>query len=70
MPIISDSTKRHFPFTRERATSLKIFKKWFSSTIHLTDNEANREDAWYLYLKGESELDILYIEIFQKIETL
>ncbi|MEL5989514.1 amino acid oxidase [Kurthia gibsonii] len=75
MPIIFfDSTKRHFPFTREGTT----FKTahWESlnngshTTIYLSDIDANREDAWYFYLKDEKELDILYKEIFQKVETL
>ncbi|MEY9977676.1 amino acid oxidase [Lysinibacillus sp. RC79] len=75
MPIIFfDSTKRHFPFTREGATyetaHWESLNNGSNTTIYLSDNDANSEDAWYFYLKGEKELDILYKEIFQKIETL
>ncbi|MFJ8099203.1 MULTISPECIES: amino acid oxidase [unclassified Lysinibacillus] len=75
MPIIFfDSTKRHFPFTREGVTyetaHWESLNNRSHTTIYLSDNDANREDAWYFYLKGEKELDILYKDIFQKIETL
>ena len=40
------------------------------TTIYLSNIDADREDAWYFYLKGEKELDVLYKEIFEKVETL
>ena len=40
------------------------------TTIYLSDIDANREDVWYFYLKDEKELDSLYKEIFQMVETL
>ncbi|MFJ7734681.1 amino acid oxidase [Lysinibacillus sp. NPDC097231] len=75
MPIIFfDSTKRHFPFTRDGLTyetpHWEELNNGSHTTIYLSDNDANREEAWYFYLKDEKELDILYKEIFQKIETL
>ncbi|MFJ6267813.1 amino acid oxidase [Lysinibacillus xylanilyticus] len=75
IPIIFfDSTKRHFPFTREGLTyetaHWESLNNGSHTTIYLSDVDANREDAWYFYLKDEKELDTLYKEIFQKIETL
>lgn len=75
IPIIFlDSTKRHFPFTREGITyetaHWESLNNGSHTTIYLPNNNANREDTWYFYLKDEKELDILYKEIFQKIETL
>jgi len=74
MPIIFfDSTKRHFPFTKVgvsyETAHWESLNNGSHTTIYLSDNHANREDTWYFYL-GEKELDILYKEIFQKIETL
>ncbi len=74
MPIIFfDSTKRHFPFTRDRLTyetaRWEELNNGSHTTIYLSDNDENREEAWYFYLKDEKEIDILYKEIFQKIET-
>lgn len=75
LPIIFfDSSKRHYPFTRGGATYETAH--WDSlnngshTTIYLSDIDTNSEDAWYFYLKDEKELDILYKEIFQKVETL
>jgi len=75
MPIIFfDSTKRHFPFTKEgvsyETAHWESLNNGSHTTIYLSDNHANREDTWYFYLKGEKEIDILYKEIFQRIETL
>ena len=75
IPIIFfDSTKRHFPFTREGLTyetaHWESLNNGSHTTIYLSDVDANREYAWYFYLKDEKELDTLYKEIFQKIETL
>ncbi|MGE7908243.1 amino acid oxidase [Lysinibacillus xylanilyticus] len=75
IPIIFfDSTKRHFPFTREGLTyetaHWESLNNGSHTTIYLSDVDANKEDAWYFYLKDEKELDTLYKEIFQKIETL
>jgi len=75
MPIIFfDSRKRNLPFTNEGLTyetaHLEALNNDSHTTIYISDIDANREDAWYFYLKDEKELDILYKEIFQKIETL
>ncbi|MCY9548651.1 amino acid oxidase [Lysinibacillus xylanilyticus] len=75
IPIIFfDSTKRHFPFTRDGLTyetaHWESLNNGSHTTIYLSDVDANKEDAWYFYLKDEKELDTLYKEIFQKIETL
>ncbi len=75
IPIIFfDSKKRHFPFTREGLTyetaHWESLNNGSHTTIYLSDVDENREDAWYFYLKDEKELDTLYKEIFQKIETL
>ncbi|MFJ7981617.1 amino acid oxidase [Lysinibacillus xylanilyticus] len=75
IPIIFfDSTKRHYPFTREGLTyetaHWESLNNGSHTTIYFSDVDANREDAWYFYLKNEKELDTLYKEIFQKIETL
>lgn len=50
MPFIFfDSTKRHFPFTREGLTyetaHWEALNNGSHTTIYLTDNDANREDA-------------------------
>lgn len=75
IPIIFfDSEKRNLPFTNEGTTYETA--RWESlnngshTTIYLSDIDADREDVWYFYLKNEKELDSLYKEIFQKIETL
>ncbi|MEK4628475.1 amino acid oxidase [Solibacillus sp. FSL R7-0682] len=75
MPIIFfDSPKRHFPFIRAGATYETA--RWESlnngshTTIYLSDIDADIEDVWYFYLKDEKELDDLYKEIFQMVETL
>ncbi|MCL1700938.1 amino acid oxidase [Lysinibacillus sp. Bpr_S20] len=75
MPIIFfDSAKRHLPFTNDGLTYETAHREALNNgshtTIYLSDNAANREDAWYFFLKGEKEIDILYKDIFQKIETL
>ncbi|MFC9539164.1 amino acid oxidase [Lysinibacillus sp. NPDC056959] len=75
MPIIFfDSRKRNLPFTNEGLTyetaHWESLNNGSHTTIYISDIDANREDAWYFYLKDEKELDILYKEIFQKIETL
>lgn len=75
IPIIFfDSAKRHFPFTREGTTfetaHWESLNNGFHTTIFLSDIEANREVAWYFYLKDEKELNILYKDIFQKIVSL
>lgn len=51
-------------------THWKSLNNGSHTTIYISDIDANRKDAWYFYLKDEKELDILYKEIFQKIETL
>lgn len=75
IPIIFfDSEKRNLPFTNEGTTYETA--RWESlnngshTTIYLSDRDADREDAWYFYLKNEKESDSLYKEIFQMIETL
>lgn len=75
LPIIFfDSSKRHFPFTREGVTYETV--NWESlengshTTIYLSGAAGNREDVWYFYLKDEKELDKLYKEVLQKVETL
>lgn len=75
LPIIFfDSTKSHYPFTRGGITfetaHWESLNNGSHTTIYLSDNDANREDAWYFYLTDDKELDILYKEIFQKIESL
>lgn len=75
MPIIFfDSRKRNLPFTNEGLTyetaHWESLNNGSHTTIYISDIDANREDAWYYYLKDEKELDILYKEVFQKIETL
>lgn len=75
IPIIFfDSTKRHFPFTREWLTyetaNWESLNNGSHTTIYLSDVDSNREDTWYFYLKNEKKLDKLYKEIFQKIESL
>ena len=75
MPIIFfDSPKRHFPFIRAGATyetaHWEALNNGSHTTISLSDRDADREDAWYFYLKDEKELDSLYKEIFQMVETL
>ncbi|AJD89546.1 amino acid oxidase [Jeotgalibacillus malaysiensis] len=72
--IFFDSTKRHFPFIREGVTYETA--DWGSldngshTTIYLSNVDGSREDAWHFYLKDEKELNKLYKEIFQKVETL
>ncbi len=75
IPIIFfDSEKRNLPFTNGGITYETA--RWESlyngshTTIYLYDIDANKEDAWYFYLKDEKELDFLYKEIFQKVEML
>ncbi|WP_240518381.1 MULTISPECIES: hypothetical protein [unclassified Lysinibacillus] len=62
------------PFTNEGLTyetaHWEALNNDSHTTIYISDIDANREDAWYFYLKDEKELDVLYKEIFQKIETL
>lgn len=75
MPIIFfDSRKRNLPFTNEGLTyetaHWESLNNGSHTTIYISDIDANREDAWYYYLKDEKELAILYKEVFQKIETL
>ena len=72
--IFFDSTKRHFPFTRGGATyetaHWESLNNGSHTTIYLADRDADREDAWYFYLKDEKDLDSLYKEVFQMVETL
>lgn len=72
--IFFNSTKRHYPFTREGATyetaHWETLNNGSHTTIYLADKEAKREDAWFFFLKSEEELDLLYKEIFQKVEML
>lgn len=75
IPIIFfDSEKRDLPFTNGGLTyetaRWESLKNGSHTTIYLSDKDANREDVWYFYLKDEKELDVLYKEIFEKIETI
>ena len=75
IPIIFfDSEKRNLPFTNGGLTyetaRWESLKNGSHTTIYLPDIDANREDVWYFYLKDEKELDVLYKEIFEKVETL
>ncbi|MEK4425528.1 amino acid oxidase [Solibacillus sp. FSL K6-1523] len=75
MPIIFfDSPKRHYPFTRGGITygtaHWESLNNGSHTTIYLYDVDTNREDAWFFYLKNEKEFDLLYKEIFQRVEML
>jgi len=75
MPIIFfDSRKRNLPFTNEGLTyetaHWEALNNGSHTTIYISDIDANREDAWYFYLKDEKKINILYKDVFQKIETL
>lgn len=75
IPIIFfDSEKRNLPFTNGGLTYEtargESLKNGSHTTIYLSDIDANREDVWYFYLKDEKELDVLYKEIFEKVEML
>ena len=75
IPIIFfDSKIRHLPFTNGGLTYETA--RWESlnngshTTIYLSDIDVHREEAWYFQLKDEKELDVLYKDIFEKVETL
>ena len=75
IPIIFfDSEKRNLPFTNGGLTyqtaQWESLENGSHTTIYLSDIDADREDVWYFYLKDEKELDVLYKEIFEKVETL
>ena len=75
IPIIFfDSEKTNLPFTYGGLTyetaHWESLKNGSHTTIYLSNIDADREDAWYFYLKDEKELDVLYKEIFEKVETL
>lgn len=75
MPIIFfDSPKRHYPFTRGGATyetaHWESLNNGSHTTIYLYNIDGLREDVWYFYLKNEKEFDLLYKEIFQRVEML
>lgn len=72
--IFFDSEKRNLPFTNERTTYDKArwdsLKNGSHTSIYLNNEEVNKEDAWYFYLKEDNNLDNLYKQIFEKIEEL
>lgn len=76
MKISAETLSDFFYLTRRKRNEIyetahqEALNNGSHTTIYLSDNAANREDAWYFFLKGEKEIDILYKDIFQKIETL
>lgn len=72
--IFFDSEKTDLPFTNGGLTyesaRWESLKNGSHTTIYLSDINANREDAWYFYLNDKKELDVLYKEIFEKVEML
>lgn len=75
IPIIFfDSEKRNLPFTNGGLTyetaHWESLNNGSHTTIYLSDIGANRETVWYFYLQDEKEMDNLYKEIFEMVETL
>lgn len=76
MPIIFfNSNRGQYPFVFEKmnyqvAQDHTIMDNGSHTTIFLWNVEENKSDTWYFYLKDEKELDVLYKEIFEKVETL
>lgn len=75
IPIIFfDSNKRHFPFVNEGLTyetaNVEDLDNGSHTTIYINDVKMNKEDAWYFYLDNKNDVDVLYKNIFKKIEEL
>lgn len=75
MPIILfDSDKAHYPFTNGGLTygtaHFDSLNNGSHTTVYLNKLNENRNDTWYFYLEDEKEINKLYTEVFQKIESL
>ncbi|MFJ7735579.1 amino acid oxidase [Lysinibacillus sp. NPDC097287] len=75
MPIsFFNSNKRHFPFVRDGFTyetaDFDTLDNGSHTTIYLYNFSENKEDAWFFYLDNQKDLNELYTEVFQKVETL
>lgn len=75
MPIIFfNSNKRHYPFTRGGLTyeeaGFESLDNGSHTTVYLSTLNENREDVWFFYLENEKQMNKLYTELFQRIESL
>ncbi|TMU83545.1 amino acid oxidase [Bacillus sp. BHET2] len=72
--IFFDSNKRHFPFVSEGVTyetaNFDSLDNGSHTTIYINDVNTNKEDAWFFYLDDKNNVDVLYKDIFKKIEEL
>lgn len=72
--IFFNSNKRHFPFVNEGLTfetaHFDSLDNGSHTTIYLNDINADKDETWYFYLDDKNKLDILYTDIFNKIEEL
>ncbi|SOC43657.1 amino acid oxidase [Ureibacillus acetophenoni] len=72
--IFFDTNKRHYPFVNESITYesayFDVLDNGSHTTIYIADTKLNREDAWYFYLEDKKDVNVLYSEIFKKIENL
>lgn len=72
--VFFDSSKRHFPFlttnTTYNSSSFDSLDNGSHSTIYLYDTNNDEENTWSFYLNKDKNIDILYSDLFNKIDEL
>ena len=74
IPIVFlNSNKRHYPFVNEDITyemAPDSLSNGSHTTVYLHDDNDNKDDAWFFYLEDKKKVEVLYTDLFKKIEEL
>ena len=72
--VFLDSSKRHFPFLTPKITydssSFDSLDNGSHSTIYLNNANNGEENTWNFHLNKDKNINILYSDLFQKIDEL